>query len=169
MDIDHIFEKDGTYSKGPMGQFGRQTVEDLKGYVKYSKIPFIIKGVLTREDAEKCLEIGPAAIIVTNHNNRFPDMVPPLAALPEIKEVVNGAFPILVDGCLESGIEAFKALALGADGVCTCRPLSAAFKAGGPEAVTGKLNEMTAELKGAMAATGSADLKHINKDSIVIL
>lgn len=167
MDIDHIFEPNGKYSKGPMGQFGRQTVEDLKGYVRYSKIPFILKGVLTREDAEKCLEIGPAAIIVTNHNNRFPDMVPPLAALPEVKEAVNGAFPVLVDGCLESGVEAFKAFALGADGVCVCRPLMNAFHTGGPEAVTKKLNDITAELAGCMANTGADCVAHISRDSLM--
>ena len=166
MDIDHIFEMNGEYSSGPMGQFGPQTVEDLKGYVKYSKIPFIIKGVLTREDAEKCLEIGPAAIIMTNHNNRFPDMIPPLAALPEVKEVVNGAFPILVDGCIESGIEAFKALALGADGVCVCRALMTVFHNEGPEGVTKKLNEMTAELASCMSMTGATCVSEISKSAL---
>ena len=167
MDIDHIFNMNGKYDKGPMGQFGRQTVSDLKQYAEYSKIPFILKGILTREDAEKCLEINPAAIIVTNHNNRFPAMVPPLAALPEVKEVVNGAFPVLVDGCIESGVEAFKALALGADGVCTCRTLMNAFHNGGPEAVTKKLNDMTAELAGCMANTGADCISNISSLSLM--
>lgn len=165
MDIDHVFDPDGRYSDMPFGKLGRQTVEDLKGYVQSTKLPFILKGILTPEDAAKCVEIGVSAIIVTNHNNRFPCAVPPLVALPEIKKAVNGRFPVLVDGCIESGVEAFKALALGADGVLACRVLMREF-AKGPEAVTAKLEAMTRELAGCMANTGAIDVNHISPDSI---
>lgn len=165
MDIDHIFNRDGYYDSAPFGQLGRQTVEDLKGYAACTRMPFILKGVLSPEDAEKCVEIGAGAIIVTNHNNRFPSAIPPLAALPEIKKVVNGRFPVLVDGCIESGVEAFKAFALGADGVMLCRPLMKAF-ANGPDAVTAKINAITRELAGCMANTNSRDLAHISPNSV---
>jgi len=165
MDIDHIFERNGKYISQPSGDCGPQTVEDLKGYVKSTKLPFILKGILTPEDAEKCVEIGVSAIIMTNHNNRLPCTVPPLVALPQVKAVVDGRFPILVDGCIESGVEAFKALALGADGVLVCRALMKEFSAG-PEAVTAKLKSMTAELSGCMANTGAPDLAHISPDSL---
>ncbi len=167
MDIDHILEPDGKYCDAPYGKLGRQTVEDLKGYAQSTKLPFILKGVLTKEDAEAALEAGAGAIILTNHNNRFPSMIPPLAALPEIKEVVQGKIPVLVDGCIESGVEAFKALALGADGVMVCRVLMKEFAKGGPEAVTAKLNELTAQLAGCIANTGAASVKDIRPESVV--
>jgi isopentenyl diphosphate isomerase/L-lactate dehydrogenase-like FMN-dependent dehydrogenase len=156
---------DGKYCNSPLGLFGRQTVADLKGYAAATKLPFILKGILNASDAEKCVEIGAGAIIVSNHNNRFPSAVPPLAALPEIKKAVGGRFPVLVDGCIESGVEAYKALALGADGVLVCRAFMKAF-AKGPEAVTDKLNAITAELAGCMANTGARDLAHISSDSL---
>lgn len=165
MDIDHIFDEEGKYISQPSGDCGPQTVEDLKGYVKATKLPFILKGILTPEDAAKCVEIGVSAIIITNHNNRLPCTVPPLVALPEVKKVVDGRFPVLVDGCIESGVEAFKALALGADGVLVCRALMKEFSKG-PEAVTKKLERMTAELAGCMANTGAGNLSQISPDSI---
>lgn len=167
MDIDHIFDSNGKYCEAPYGKLGRQTVEDLKGYAASTKLPFILKGVLTKEDAEKALEIGAGAVIMTNHNNRFPSMIPPLAALPEVKHVINGKIPVLVDGCIESGTEAFKALALGADGVMCCRVLMKEFSKGGPSAVTEKLNRMTEELAGIMANTCSASVEQIRRDSVV--
>ncbi|MGM9521163.1 MAG: alpha-hydroxy-acid oxidizing protein [Oscillospiraceae bacterium] len=166
MDIDHIFDPDGRYCDAPFGKLGRQTVEDLKGYAASTKLPFILKGVLTAEDARKALEIGAAAVIVTNHNNRFPCCVPPLVALPEVKRAVEGRIPVLVDGCIESGVEAFKALALGADGVMVCRVLMTEFSKGGPEAVTARLETMTRELAGCMANTGAVDVAHISPDSL---
>ena len=166
MDIDHIFDPNGKYCDAPYGKLGRQTVADLRGYAASTKLPLILKGVLTAEDAEKAVEAGAGAIIVTNHNNRFPSCIPPLAALPEIKRAVNGQIPVLVDGCIESGVEAFKALALGADGVMVCRALMKAFSKGGPEAVTEKLNQMTGELAGCMACTGAASVKEISPEAV---
>lgn len=166
MDLDHIFNAQGEYEEAPYGKLGRQTKEDLRGYAKASSVPFILKGIMTASDAEKAVEIGAGAIIISNHNNRFPSMAPPLVVLPEVKEAVNGAIPVLVDGCIESGVEAFKAFALGADGVMVCRALMKAFSGGGPEAVTEKLNQITAELAGCMANTGASCVAEISPDAI---
>lgn len=166
MDIDHIFDTDGSYCEAPYGRLGRQTIEDLKGYIKHTKIPFILKGVLTAQDAQKAVEAGAAAVIMTNHNNRFPSAIPPLVALPEVKRAVEGKIPVLVDGCIESGVEAFKALALGADGVMVCRALMKEFAKGGPEAVTVKLKAMTAELACCMANTGATCVREISETAI---
>lgn len=165
MDIDHIFDPSGRYCVGGFGQLGPQTVSDLRGYASATQLPFIIKGVLNPIDAEKCVDAGVSAIILSNHNNRFPSAVPPLAILPEIRRAVGKAVPILLDGCIESGVEAFKALALGADGVLVCRALMKEF-AQGPEAVTQKLETMREELAGCMANTCSCDLSHISENSI---
>lgn len=166
MDLDHIFEPNGKYTVAPYGTCGRQTKEDLQGYVKATRLPFIVKGVMTAEEAAKCADAGVGAIIVSNHNNRMPSAVPPLVALPEIKQAVAGACPILVDGGIETGVEAFKAFALGADGVMVARALMKEFSKGGPEAVTEKLNKMTEELAGCMANTCSASVAEIRGSSI---
>ena len=166
MDIDHIFDEQGNYCPWAEGQLGRHTVEDFKAYVSATKLPVILKGVLSPMDAQSCVEAGVGGIILSNHNNRFPSAVPPLAVLPEIKRIVDGRFPVLVDGCIVSGVEAFKALALGADGVLASRVFMTAF-AKGPEGVTQKLNDMTAELKCCMSNTGAASLAEIPADSLV--
>jgi hypothetical protein len=165
MDIDHVFDENGKYASGGFGVLGPQTIADLRGYATATSLPFIVKGILNPIDAEKCVEAGASAIIVSNHNNRFPSAVPPLAILPEIKRAVGNAIPVLLDGCIESGVEAFKALALGADGVLVVRALMAEFK-NGPQAVTDKLNAMRDELAGCMANTCSIDLSHISEDCI---
>ena len=166
MDLDHIFDVDGRHVDAPYGKCGRQTVHDLRGYASSTKLPFILKGILTAKDAEKAVEAGAAAIIVSNHNNRFPSMIPPLVALPEIKKAVAGQIPVLVDGGIESGVEAFKAFACGADGVMVCRTLMKEFSKGGPGAVAEKLIRMTDELRGIMANTGASCVSEIQADMI---
>ena len=166
MDLDHIFDVDGRHVDAPYGKCGRQTLSDLKGYASSTRLPFILKGILTAKDAVKAVKAGAAAIIVSNHNNRFPSMVPPLAALPEIKKAVDRQIPVLVDGGIESGAEAFKAFACGADGIMVCRALMKEFSKGGPQAVTDKLNKITDELRGIMANTGASCIKEIQPDMI---
>ena len=163
IDIDHIFDEQGNYCAWAEGQLGRHTAADFKAYAAATKLPLILKGVLSPADAEACVEAGVGGIILSNHNNRFPSAIPPLAALPEIKKIVGGRFPVLVDGCIVSGVEAFKALALGADGVLASRVFMAAFS-DGPAGVTKKLDEMTAELKCCMANTGTASIGAFSPD-----
>ena len=124
--------------------------------------------MLTVRDALIAQAAGATGIVISNHNNRFPCAIPPLMALPEIRAAVGEDFRILVDGGLNSGYDVFKALALGADGTLCARGLLASFSKDGEEGLQTKVLEMTAELKGAMAATGSSDLAHINRDAIVL-
>lgn len=118
-------------------------------------------------DALIAKEIGIAGLLLSGHNNRFPCAVPPLYILPQIREAVGPEMKIFVDGGILTGYEAFKALALGADGVVCARHFMAAFQKEGQEGLSGKIQEMTAQLKGAMAATGAPDLKSISKDHII--
>ncbi|MBQ7370314.1 MAG: alpha-hydroxy-acid oxidizing protein [Solobacterium sp.] len=169
MDISHGMTVYGI-DDGQKGKaFKSKTKEELKMLNDASPLPFFLKDVQCVRDALIAKEIGIAGLILSGHNNRFPCAVPPLMILPEIRKAVGDEMKIFVDGGILTGYDAFKALALGADGVLCARGLLGAYMQGGPEGLTAKINEMTAELKGAMAATGSADLKHINKDSIVIL
>ena len=165
MDIDH-----GLNAYGELDQqkeaFAPKTLADLKFLSEASPLPFFVKGILTAHDALLCAEAGVSGIVISGHNNRFPCAVPALKALPEIRQAVGDKLTILVDGGMTSGYDAFKALALGADGVLAARTLSAAFVKDGAEGLCYRLREMTAELKGAMANTGSPDLAHINRAAI---
>ena len=167
MDIDHGLTAYGEFD-GQEEAFAPKSVEDLKRLNEASPLPFFLKGVPSVHDALLAAEAGVAGIVVSGHNNRFPCAVPPLKVLPEIRRAVGDRLTILVDGGMNTGYDVFKALALGADGVLSARALAAAFVSEGGEGLTYKLLEMTAELKGAMANTGSKDLAHINAASVIV-
>lgn len=167
MDIDHGIDAYGRQD-GQEQAFAPKTVEELRRLNEASPLPFFLKGVPSLHDALSAVEAGVAGIVVSGHNNRFPCAVPPLKMLPTIREAVGDKLTILVDGGMNTGYDVFKALALGADGVLSARALCAAYVKEGEEGLTYKLLEMTAELKGAMGNTGSKDLKHINRDCLIL-
>ena len=169
MDVSHGMTVYGVNDAQKDRPFKSKTKEELKQLNDASPLPFFLKDVQSVRDALIAKEIGAAGLILSGHNNRFPCAVPPLYALPEIRKAVGEDMMIFIDGGMLSGYEVFKALALGANGVLCARGLLGAYMQGGIEGLTAKINEMTAELKGAMAATGSTDLAHINHDCIVKL
>ena len=115
---------------------GSKTVEELRGIIADAKVPFIIKGVMTARGAQKAVEAGASAIVISNHGGRVLDQVPATAeVLPEIAEAVNGRCKILVDGGIRTGVDVFKALALGADAVLIARPFVNAIYGAGAEGV----------------------------------
>ena len=82
-----------------------------------------MKGLLAHEDAKLAADMGLDGIIVSNHGGRSEDSGrSTIDALPEIVEAVNGRVPILIDSGFRRGINIVKALAMGAQGVCVCRP-----------------------------------------------
>lgn len=161
IDIDHPFSDDGhadIVDGSPMAPLRTAELEEI---TKATKLPVILKGVLSRRDAERGLAAGAQGLVLSHHNNRIEFAVPPLAALPEIKAIA-GDVPLFVDCEIQTGMDAFKALALGAKGVCIGRPLMTAIKDGGADAVRDYLNKATDQLRKAMAYTGCADLRHID-------
>ena len=168
MDIDHGLTVYGE-PDAQQEQFGPKTVKDLRLLSEASPLPFFLKGIVSVHDALLAAEAGVTGIVISGHNNRFPCAVPPLMALPAIREAVGDRLTILVDGGMNTGYDVFKALALGADGVLSARAMLAAFSKDGPEGLTQHILEVTAELKGAMANTGSADLRHINRQCVQLL
>ena len=125
--------------------------------MKATRLPVILKGVLSRQDAERGLGAGAQGLVLSHHNNRIEYAAPPLAVLPEIARIAQGA-PLFVDCEIQTGMDAFKALALGAKGVCIGRPLMTAIKQNGAEGVRDYLLRANAELGKAMAYTGCTDL-----------
>ena len=146
---------------------GSKSVEEMREIVNYAKMPFIIKGIMTPKGARKAVESGAAAIVVSNHGGRVQGGVPSTAeVLPAIVEEVKGEILILVDGGIRSGVDVFRALALGADGVLIGRPILNAIYGAGEEGFRVYMDKIVGELKSTMTMCGAASLKDTNRDKI---
>lgn len=146
---------------------GSKTVDELREIARMAGVPFIVKGIMTGKAARKAEEAGAAAIIVSNHGGRVLDQCPATAeVLPEIVEAVGGRMKVLVDGGIRSGVDIFKALAMGADGVLTARPFVTAVYGGGAEGVQCYVEKLGAELADTMAMCGASALSGISGEMI---
>jgi 4-hydroxymandelate oxidase len=147
---------------------GSKSVAELAEIVKLAERPFIVKGVMTVKGALKSKEAGAAAIVVSNHGGRVLDQCPATAeVLPEIAEALKGSgVKILVDGGIRSGVDVFKALALGADAVLICRPFVTAVYGGGEEGVKCYIDKIAAELADTMQMCGAHSLAEITPDMV---
>lgn len=140
-----------------------KTADEIKEIVKSTKLPFILKGIMTPDEAELAAEAGAAAIVVSNHGGRVLDETPGTAdVLPEIAESVKGKVKILVDGGIRNGTDILKMLALGADAVLIGRPFVTASFGGQREGVKTYIDNLKSELKSAMILTGCSNIKNIN-------
>lgn len=166
MDIDHMFDLKGNPDICVGEEMAVKSSKDLRRYIEYAQIPFVVKGVLSVHDAYKCAEIGVQGIVVSHHGGRLNYAVPPLYVLPDIVKAVGGKMPIFVDCGICSGMDAYKALALGATAVSVGLHLIPYIRQGGAEAVADRILEMTAEMKGVMAYTGVASTKDFDASVI---
>ena len=146
---------------------GSKTVEELKEIVKIAGKPFILKGIMTVSGAKKALEAGASGIVVSNHGGRVLDQCPATAeVLPAIVDAVGGKMTILVDGGIRTGMDVFKALALGADAVLIGRPFVNMVYGGGAEGVQVYVDKLKAELADTMAMCGAHKLSDIKRSMI---
>ena len=162
VDIDHPFGEDGSHDVVDGKEMAPLTRKELKKICKSTDLPVIVKGVLSVYDANEAIEAGAQGIVLSHHNNRIEYAIPPLMALPEIRRYMDKDIPIFVDGDIRSGMDAFKALALGATAVCIGRPLMTAIKKDGADGVAAYLEEVKAQLKKAMAYTGCTTLSKMD-------
>ena len=147
---------------------GPKTVEELKMLAKVTKLPFVLKGVLSAEDAKKALDIGAGGIVVSNHAGVVIDYAAhPLEVLPEIKEVIGDRMPIFVDSGFRRGSDVMKALALGADGILGGWAMVMGLAASGSAGVTEIVNILTAELQRIMSITGCKQVSDIDSGILV--
>ncbi len=147
---------------------GSKSVAELREITAYAKMPFIVKGIMTVRGAEKAVEGGAAAIVVSNHGGRVLGGVPATAeVLPAIAKAVNGQVPVLVDGGIRTGMDVFRALALGADAVLLGRPVVPFVYAAGAEGLRVYLDRIVAELKDTMTMCGAPTLADIGPDNVV--
>lgn len=146
---------------------GSKSAAELKEIIEKAGVPFILKGIMTVKGALKAKEAGASAIVVSNHGGRVLDQCPPTAeVLPEIADAVGKDMKIFVDGGIRSGVDVFKALALGADAVLIGRPFVSAVYGGGAEGVAAYMAKLTAELEDTMAMCGAHSLEEISRDMV---
>ncbi len=134
---------------------------------EFVKVPMLIKGILTAEDARICVDRGFDGVVVSNHGARSLDYAPStLEVLPEIVAEVDGRIPVLIDSGFRRGSDIFKAIALGADAVCLGRATRWGLGAFGPLGVQRVLEILQAEFKDAMASSGRATLSEIDTTAV---
>ncbi len=146
-----------------------KSVADLRKIKEFAQLPFIVKGVMTIEDAQAAIDAGADAIVVSNHGGRvLDDCISTIEALEEICTFVNKRVSVFVDGGFRSGADVFKALALGADAVLIGRPFSHMAIGGLHEGVTLYANRLIDELKECMRMTGCITLADIRRTCVKV-
>jgi len=122
----------------------------------------VLKGIVTAEDAELCLQYGVDGIIVSNHGGRSETSNwGSLDSLPEVVQAINGQIPVLIDGGFRNGMDVFKALALGADAICIGRPYLWGLAAFGQAGVEQVLQLLTHEFRMAIMSAGARSIEEI--------
>lgn len=144
-----------------------KTVEEIRDLKNSTKLPFIIKGIMTVEDALMAVEAGVNAIVVSNHGGRVLDCTPGGAeVLPQIAKAVKGKITILADGGVRTGIDVLKMIGLGADAVLIGRPFVTASFGGATDGVETYVNKLKSELSSTMILTGCQTIKDIDEKVI---
>lgn len=147
------------------GQIDRSlSWKDVKWLQTITKLPILVKGILTAEDTRLALQCGAAGIIVSNHGARQLDYVPAtINALEEVVAAAQGRVPVFLDGGIRRGTDVLKALALGAAGVFIGRPVVFSLAIDGEAGVSKVLGMLRDELELAMALGGCTSVKEINR------
>ncbi|KAL9224206.1 hypothetical protein vseg_000268 [Gypsophila vaccaria] len=141
--------------------------KDIDWLRAITKLPILIKGILTHEDATKAVEVGVDGIVVSNHGARQLDYTPAtISALEEVVQAVGGKIPVLFDGGVRRGTDIFKALALGAQAVLVGRPIVFALAANGENGVKSVLGMLQNELELTMALAGCPSIKDITRNHV---
>ncbi|MGI6590442.1 MAG: alpha-hydroxy-acid oxidizing protein [Eggerthellaceae bacterium] len=149
---------------------GSKSVQELAAVVDACPVPFIVKGIMTSAAAVKAKQAGAAAIVVSNHGGRVLDGCPATAeVLPAIVDAVGGDMGVLVDGGIRSGLDVFKALALGADAVLVARPFVTAVYGAAEEGVAALIDKFEAELIDTMRMCGAATIADITREMVRLL
>ena len=146
---------------------GSKSVAELRAIAESSNVPFIVKGVMTPQVAEKAAEAGASGIVVSNHGGRVLDGTPATAeVLPAIAREVGSDLIVMVDGGIRTGLDVFKALALGARAVIMARPFVTAVYGGRAAGVAALVAKLQGELADTMRMTGAFTLADIDASRI---
>jgi 4-hydroxymandelate oxidase len=150
------------------GLDGSITWDDVAELASSVPLPVFAKGVLDPDDARLAVDAGLAGIVVSNHGARQLDTVLPTAvALPGIADAVEGRIDVLVDGGIQRGTDAVKALALGASGVLVGRQMLWALACGGAEGAQRGMEMLVAELRTAIQIMGRLSASELDRSALL--
>ena len=170
--VSHFTKKGSSIAKGVMEYINEQydpamSWKDAEYCIKRWNGPFAIKGVMSVEDAKKCVDIGASAIMLSNHGGRQLDgSRSPFDQLPAIADAVGGKIEIILDGGVRRGTHILKALALGATACSFGKGFLFALGAGGQKGVEKMLSNMRDEIRRDMILLGCKNIKEIEKTKI---
>lgn len=160
---------DGKAFKRDDGDFDHLalTWSDLEWLRACTRLPLLLKGILTAEDARRAVDGGADGIIVSNHGGRtLDDAVASIDALPEVVAAVDGRATVLLDGGVRQGIDVVKALALGAAAVLVGRPYLWGLAIDGETGVRRVLEILRAEIDSALALLGRAEVRSLDRSLV---
>ena len=158
----------GLVTLAKMGRpVGPKSPAKLRDIIDRFPMQFLIKGVMTPDEARKARDAGAAGIVVSNHGGRVLDFTPGVAqVLPKVAAAVKGEIAVLADGGVRTGVDVLKMLALGADAVLIGRPFAIAAVGGLKDGVTAYLDVLAGELRSAMILTGTAKASRVDPEII---
>lgn len=131
-------------------------------------LPVVLKGITHAGDAKRCLELGAAGIVASNHGGRALDGVPSgMHILMRLREQLGDDPMIMVDGGIRNGGDVFKALALGANAVMVGRPQVHALATAGADGVARMVTILREELEFTMALTGCSSIGDISRACLI--
>ena len=138
----------------------KKSVKDIEELVKFTSLPFIAKGIMIPDEAQKCVDAGVRAIAISNHGGRVLDSTPGVATLlPLIRKKLGDSVTITADGGVRTGYDVLKMLALGADAVLLGRDIIRAAVGAGTLGVKLHLEHIKKTLKKAMFMTGTKSVR----------
>ena len=141
--------------------------EDVAWLIQEWNGPFVIKGLLTADDAIKAKDVGASAIMISNHGGRQLDGTPaPIDCISSMREAVGNDLELIVDGGIRRGTHIIKALALGADAVSIGKAYLYGLAAGGQKGVELALQMLRNELERDMALLGVSSIKQLSSKYI---
>ena len=130
-------------------------------------VKLLLKGIVTREDAQLAVEHGVDGLVVSNHGGRAEETLrPTIESLPEVIEGVGGNVPVIVDGGIRRGTDIFKALAFSATAVGIGRPHAWGLAAFGQPGVEAVLEILRRELRTIMRQAGTTSVEKITRSYI---
>jgi len=145
------------------------SIKELEEIRKRVSVPLVFKGILSAKDAQKSVDAGAEAIVVSNHGAHTLDYLPhPLQVMDEIVTAVKDKTVIIVDGGFRRGSDALKGLAFGASLVGLGRPILFGLSADGKEGVRGVVDGITQELKRIMTMVGASEPDQIHRDVLIL-
>ncbi|MBI9110625.1 alpha-hydroxy-acid oxidizing protein [Maridesulfovibrio ferrireducens] len=142
-------------------------ISKLRSIIESVNADFILKGIMTPDEAKMAIDAGAKGIVVSNHGGRVLDSCPGTAeVLREISKAVAGQCAIMVDGGVRTGIDVLKMLALGADAVMIGRPFSIATIGGLQDGAEKYIDQLKSEFTQAMVLTGTARADSVNLSAL---